>query len=160
MLVLSIIIAIKVHAPQHALLYIAIAVGIIIYIRWGVRYMVKKHANSQLSWRVTDGGLERNNGAFKPETIRWNQIEIMRWVPWKGLIVLWREPMAEYNARSEWFTQYKTGDAEREFGQIRTVLLVRKEAATALLTIASSKTSLTPKQLRDGPGILKTWQKT
>ncbi len=151
------VMALVVHKTLYSFLFLGVAAGAVIATRQALRSALKDDADPQSSWRVTDAGLQRVYRHFKPEIIEWKQIQLLKWVPLSGLIILWSEARPDYRARSEWFRNEMSGSRHRELGRIRTVLPVQREEGEAVIAVAVSKTGLTADQLRKGPGILHSW---
>ena len=159
LMVFPAVMALVVHKTLYSFFFLAAAAGAVIATRLALRSALKDDAKDSLqsSWRVTDAGLQRVYRHFKPEIIGWKQIQLLKWVPLSGLIILWSEARPDYRARSEWFRNEMSGSRHREFGRIRTVLPVQREEGEAVIAVAVSKTGLTAEQLRKGPGILQSW---
>jgi hypothetical protein len=159
LMVFPAIVALVDHKPLYSFFFLAVAAGAVIATRLALRSALKDDANDSLqsSWRVTDAGLQRVYRHFKPEIIRWDQIQLLKWVPFSGLIILWSEARPDYRARSEWFRNEMSGSQSREFGRISTVLPVQREEGEAVIALAVSKTGLTTEQLRIGPGVFRSW---
>ena len=139
---------IKIHDVPHSLFFLAVAVSILVATRLVLASVLKDDSDPQTSWRVTDAGIERTYRHFKPEVIRWNQIQMMKWIPYVGLLIFWSEPRADYNTRSEWFRNELSGQAHHRSGRLRIVLPVQREEGDELISIAVAKTGLTAEQLR------------
>jgi hypothetical protein len=150
---------IKTHGGAlYSIFFLAVGVLAPVATRLTLASALKDDSDPQSSWRVTDAGLQRVYRHFKPEVIEWNEIQLMKWVPYSGLVILWSEPKSKYRTRSEWFRNEESGKGHHEFGHLRTVLPVQREEGNELIRIASSKTGLTADQLRRGPGAFGTWQ--
>ena len=159
LMVFPAVMAIVQHKTLYSVFFLAVAAGAVIATGLALRSALKDDSKDSLqsSWRVTAAGLQRVYRHFKPEIIGWKQIQLLKWVPFSGLIILWSESQPDYRTRSEWFKNEMSGSRHREFGRIRTVLPVQREEGEALIAIAASKTGLTAEQLRRGPGIFHAW---
>jgi hypothetical protein len=66
----------------------------VFFVRWGLRWAIRKR-ETDTKWLLTDGGLERVYAAEKRETIRWEQIQEMRYIRYLGLLIWWQESMPD-----------------------------------------------------------------
>ena len=109
------------------------------------RGALRRRMSSGRSWMLTDDGLQRNYPDGQRETIRWEQIRHMRWVPLYGLIVRWEEPKSEHQHRDTAFKQeFKWDPLHRQY---RANLDVQSDEAQELMSAMQSKSGLSYEQL-------------
>ena len=99
------------HDWQPLAFLIGVSIFSIWFVRFGLRTSQDNAEANQKRWLLTDDGLVRTYGSRKRETIRWEQIQDMRWGRHLGLKIRWKEIEHVHRARefTNEFRKWQTG---------------------------------------------------
>jgi hypothetical protein len=99
------------HDWHPLALLVGVSIFSIWFVRFGLRTSLENAEASQKRWLLTDDGLVRTYGSGKRETIRWEQIQDMRWGRHLGLKIRWEESEHVHRVRefTNEFKKWQTG---------------------------------------------------
>jgi hypothetical protein len=99
-----------------------------------------RRSETELKWLLTDDGLERVYTVEKRETIRWEQIQQMKYIRYFGLLIWWQESMPD--SRIEEFRDEFQKKMDVMKGRYRCGLCIGEDEGRELISIWQKKVGL------------------